>query len=260
MRQIALLLALLAAALTVYAQDAVPVSAVEVERRWHSRLDGRHFQTHVRMHLDLAGLREERELRIYRTDVGGAQERVMIRFETPPDLRNVSLLYLEHDDRPNDYFLYTPATHRVRRLPETAVDERALGVDLEFLGFSIARSEPTAIQSMELSDLGGRPAYRLHERALSRNPRFEERTTWIDAQTWIPLRTEYHRDERTVMVAETLEIRDQQGVPTPMRMRFARPAEGREVVVEVDEVDYEAEIPESVFSVLSLMKKRVAPR
>ena len=45
-----------------------------------------------------------------------------------------------------------------------------------------------------------------------------------------------------------------------MRMRFARPHEDRFVEVEIEEVDYESEIPESVFTVLSLMKSRIAPR
>ncbi len=257
---IALLAALLASGSLARAEDALPLSSEEVERRWHDRLDGRHFTMRVRMKMDLAGLREVRELDLYRTDEDGTRERVMIRFRTPPDLRDVSLLYLENDDRPNDYFLYAPATQRVRRLPESAVDERALGVDFEFLGFSIAHSEPTEIEGMERDRIRGRPTYRLRERALERNPRFHERITWIDAETWIPLRTEYRLRERTVMVAETLEIREEQGVPTPVRMRFERPHEDRLVVVDIEAVDYEREIPASVFSVLTLVKSRIAPR
>lgn len=85
--------------------DALVLSASEVKRRWHGRLDGRHFVAHVRLEMNLGGLRESRELRIWRDDEVDHHERVLIRFEAPADLRNVGLLYFEQKDQPNDYFL-----------------------------------------------------------------------------------------------------------------------------------------------------------
>lgn len=235
-------------------EDALPLSAQEVQRRWHTRLEGRHFQARVRMEMNLGGLRETRRMRVFRDDEGGAGERVLIRFETPPDLRNVSLLYLEHEQRPNDYFLYTPETRRVRRLPESFVDNDIFGIDPEFLGFGVARSEPTRIRSMRIERIEGRKAFRLAESALNPNPRFEERVTWIDAETFIPLRTEHILNGRTVLVAQTREIVLVQGIATPRHVSFEMPVKGRQVELYVEEVDYEREMPKDVFSTLSLMK------
>ncbi len=36
-------------------EDALPLSAQEVQRRWHTRLEGRHFQARVRMEMNLGG-------------------------------------------------------------------------------------------------------------------------------------------------------------------------------------------------------------
>ena len=85
--------------------DVVPLTAGEVKQRWHSRLDGRHFTARVVLHMDLGGLREQRELRVWRDDARGSDERLLLRFEAPADLRDVGLLYLERADLPNDYFL-----------------------------------------------------------------------------------------------------------------------------------------------------------
>ena len=241
-------------------EDALPLSAQEVQRRWHTRLEGRHFQAGVRMEMNLGGLRETRRMQVFRDDEGGAGERVLIRFETPPDLRNVSLLYLEHKDRPNDYFLYTPETRRVRRLPESVVDNDIYGIDPEFLGFGVARTEPTKIQSLTIERMEGRKASRLVESASSPNPRFEERVTWIDAETFIPLRTEHILNGRTVLVAETREIVLIQGIATPRHVSFEMPVKGRQVELYIEEVDYQGEIPEDVFSTLSLMKGSLEER
>lgn len=237
-------------------EDAAPLTAEEVKRRWHERLDGRHFTARVRLEMDLAGLREDRHLVVYRDDTDGSDERVLIRFESPPDLRNVGLLYLEHAGRPNDYFLYQPGTRRVRRLPETVADDDVYGVDLEFLGFGVAQTVPTEIGGMDVETLDGRRVYRLRERALERNPRFEERVTWIDAETFVPVRTEHLRGDETELVAETTELRTVQDVPTPARMAFRRVSGDRAVNLEVLEVDYDAPIPDDYFSVMALVRSR----
>lgn len=102
------------------------------------------------MEMNPAGLHETRRLRVFRDDEGGIGERVLIRYESPCDLRNVGLLYTEHEERPNDYFLYTPETRRVRRLPESVVRNGIYGIDPEFLGFGVAHAPPTKIQSMTI--------------------------------------------------------------------------------------------------------------
>jgi hypothetical protein len=238
------------------AADSVPLSAAEVVERWHGRLDARRFTAQVRLRMDLGGLAEERRIVVWRDDEG-TSERVMIRFEAPADLRNLALLYLEHSDRPNDYFLYQPATRRVRRVPQRVVDQDVYGIDLEFMGFGVAQSEPTRVEGMERDPVEGRAAFRVSERALRPNARFERRVTWIDAATFLPLRTEHHRDGELTLVARTTETRAVQGVPTPVRVEFERPRERRRVHLEVESVDYEGEIPEAYFSTLALIRAHV---
>jgi hypothetical protein len=208
------------------------------------------------MEMVLAGLVERRRMTVIRDDIDGEQERVMIRFDEPEDLRGLGLLYLEHPGRPNDYFIYQPITRRIRRMPSTVADDDVYGVDLEFLGFGVAQSEPTEIRSMRRERIRDRAAYRLEERALEQNPRFEERTTWIDAESFVLLRTEHRRRGKTVLVAETRRLEAVQGVATPLEMYFEKTAERRQVTLLIDQVEYEQEIPEADFSVLNLMKSR----
>jgi hypothetical protein len=124
----------------------------------------------------------------------------------------------------------------------------------------MAHTEPIKIRSLTMGRLEDRRAYRFVERALSANHRFEERVTWVDAETFIPLRTEHVVEGRTVLAAETREIDLVQEVPTPLRMSFEKPLEKRHVDVYVDEVDYKREIPEDVFSTLTLMKTHLEKR
>ncbi|MCP4006521.1 MAG: outer membrane lipoprotein-sorting protein [bacterium] len=237
-------------------QDAIPLTAEQLKARWHGRLDSQHFTAQIRLEMELAGLREVRRLSVFRDDEAGDSERVMIRFETPADLRRVAVLYLEHSDRPNDYFIYQPATRRVRRLPASIADDDVYGIDLEFLGFGVAQNEPTRTIEVSRERLGNRATYRIIEGARLENPRFTRRITWIDATNFIPIRTEHFRKKRLVLIAETLEVSLIQGVPTPIEMRFSKPGEKRFVRLVVESVDYETGLAAEAFSIMNLARGR----
>ena len=252
--------ALLAFALASAAGAAAALEdlgADAVKLRWHSRLGGMHFSARVHLSMDLGGIHEERELLVWRTDEAIGAERVMVRFTQPESVRNVGVLFLEQQGRPNDYFLYQPDLRRVRRLPESIANDDVYGIDLEFLGFGVAQSEPTEIVAMAPDTLDGRAAYRLKERALRENPRFEERVTWVDAASFIPLRTEQYRHGAKRLVARTTEVREVHGVATPVRMEFENELDKRRVSLRVAEVDYQAAIPEEYFSTLALVRAKL---
>ncbi|MFI5314981.1 MAG: outer membrane lipoprotein-sorting protein [Myxococcota bacterium] len=240
------------------AGDALPLTAEMVKGRWHSRLTGMHFSARVRLSMDMGGIHEERELLVWRTDEALGAERVMVRFTQPESVRNVGVLFLEQQGRPNDYFLYQPQLRRVRRLPEAIANDDVYGIDLEFLGFGVAQSEPTEIVGMKRETIDGRATYRLSERALRENPRFEERVTWLDAETYVPVRTEQMRLGKKRLIARTVEIREVGGIATPMRMEFENQIESRRVSLRVAEVDYQVAIPEEYFSTLALVRASLA--
>jgi Outer membrane lipoprotein-sorting protein len=235
----------------------VPLSPNSVTERWHGRLDGMHFAARVHLSMDLPGLHEEREILVWRTDEAAGEERVLVRFIAPESVRNLGVLFLEQEGRSNDYFLYQPSFHRVRRLPETVANDDVYGIDLEFLGFGVAQSEPTELESMATETLDGHKTYRVEERALRKNPRFETRTTWLDAETFIPVRTEQHRRGSLRLSAKTTEIRAVQGVPTPMRIDFENHQDHRKVSMRVAEVDYRGAIPDEYFSTLALVRAKL---
>ncbi len=239
-------------------EDFVPLSSDAVKDRWHNRLNSQHFVARMRMKMNLAGLKEEREMVVFRDDDGGSRERVLVRFEKPADLRKGAILYIENPGRSNDYFLYQPSIRRVRRLPASIADDDVYGIDLEFLGFGVAQSTATKIDSMKKERINDRDTYRLEETAIQRNPRFDRRITWVDAEHFVPLKTEHFMNDKLVLLAETKRVETINGIATPREMYFQRTRSGeeREVSLIIDEVDYQKDIPEDVFSVFNLTRRQ----
>lgn len=222
---------------------AEEISAEEAKRRWLERLDGRHFTARVRMLFERGEDREERLIEVWRDDASGGGERLLARFHAPLDLRGVGLLYLENEGRPNDYFLYQPGLRRVRRIPESLASEDVYGIDLEYLGFGVAQIEPTELEGLERVSLDGEPMFRLRESATRSNPRFDERVIWLDPESFVPMRTEHRRGDRTSLLATTVEVELVQGVPTPSRIVFERPDDHEKVTMLLESIDYESPIP-----------------
>jgi hypothetical protein len=234
----------------------------EVARAWHHRLDGVHFHARLTLAIDRGTHVEERKLSIWRDhDEGG--ERLMARFDSPFDLRGVALLYLEHANRSNDYFLYQPTAKRIRRIPEALAREDVYGVDLEYLGFGSAHMEPSRSESVTRLRREGRSLIELTERALGPNPRFDTRRVWLDPESHLVMRTEHVRSELTTLVARTLRVDVIDGIPTPTLAVFERfhgrdgASETSEVVrMSVEVVDYRSPIPDHVFSTFRLLRSR----
>ena len=235
--------------------DDNPLPKEEIMQRWLTRLDGRHFTAMVVLTLDRDGKREQRKVAVWRDDEHG-RERLMARFEEPYDMRGVGLLYIQNLDRPNDYFLYQPATGRVRRIPESLAREDIYGIDLEYLGFGFAQREPADVEAVDSEVLGGVRVLRFTQRARSPNSRFDRETIWIDPSTYISLQTVHYRHGEIVLRARTEEIKLVQGVPTPIRSSFEREAKQETVSLTVEHIDYEAAIPEAYFSTFALVQKR----
>lgn len=250
---LALLLAL--TPLAAHAAGPPERSASEVQAGRYGRLDGRHFTAEIEMQIERDGRREDRRLVVWRDDEGGKHERIMARFLEPADLKDFGLLFLENDERPNDYFVHQPELARVRRVSESVASQDIYGVDLDFLGFGVAQSVRCKAENVEKAELDGRPVYKLMERALEPNQRFDERVTWIDAATSVPIRTEQRRGGKAMLIAHVRRLEEVQGVPTPMESTFERPGAGEKVTMVVRKIDYETPIAREFFSTLALIKR-----
>jgi hypothetical protein len=230
-----------------------PPSAAKTS--WSSRLDSRHLTARVRLEISRDGKHEERLLDVWRNDDAAHHEKVMLRFQRPEDMRGLALLYLEHEGRPNDYFLYQPALQRLRRVPEALAKEDVYGVDLEYLGMGGALLVPTEEVSVEPTTVENRRAWLLTERALEQNPKFDRRRVWLDAESYVPLRTEHELRGEVTLIATTEKLESVQGVMSPLQIRFERPLSKQVITMTVEGLDYEKPIPDEFFTTFTLVKE-----
>jgi len=106
--------------------------------------------------------------------------KILVRFDTPPEVRGVGLLTLNHPGRPAEQWLYTPAIQRDRRVAPQEKSQRFMGTDL-----TNEDMEERAIDDYGYSLVGeeayaGQPAYKI--RAVYKN---RENTQYSQLYLWV---------------------------------------------------------------------------
>jgi hypothetical protein len=126
---------LLLAALAV--PGAQTPSAEEVARQVDARDTGRDSRLEMTMRLfDRQGRVRERTLVVQAMRGTGGKDRegdrMLVRFQSPADIRGTGFLVWEHPDVDDERFLYLPALGRVRRIAGAETQESFVGSDLTY--------------------------------------------------------------------------------------------------------------------------------
>jgi len=236
-----LLLVLTALAPAVAAQPAMP-SAQEAWQHWRERLQGRHFTATLRQ---LEAGKGYSRLTIRRDEAEG-RERVLVRIEQPRINAGESWLMLEESEG-DTLYAYSAADREpnVRKITSLRARDPFSGADPSLFGLR-AGTWPTQPESIERTELEGRPALLLSERALGPEPPFRERRVWLDPETWMALRLEQRDDSGALLTGQVTEHAEVQGVATPRELRFERD-DGVAVEFRIETMDYQRPIRESYF-------------
>ncbi len=111
-----------------------PLTPDDVARAMQSRDLGKDSRGEMRMRLyDRQGRARERALSISSLRASGnSDDKTLIRFTYPNDIRGTSFLVWEHADADDERFLFLPALGRVRRIAGQEKQESFVGSDLSY--------------------------------------------------------------------------------------------------------------------------------
>lgn len=245
------------------AQDLTSVGEI-VQRANHAAYyagdDGR---AQVRMTIsDARGRERIRQFTILRRDhVDSGDQDYVVLFSRPADVRNTVFLVLKHVGEDDDRWLYLPGLDLVKRI--AAGDKRTSFVGSDFLYEDVSgRSiEEDRHELVETTDA----AYVVRNTPVDPGSvEFASWTVWIDKTTFLPMRMDYVDETGAVYRRiETLAVEDIDGYPTVTRMKAADLRSGGFTVSEFRNVQYNLDIPRSVFAERTLRsppRRWFAPR
>ncbi len=150
------------------------------------------YQARLEMTLeDRRGRETLRELELYVLELPGGEERSLVTFQSPRDIRGTALLTYSYDDRENDQWLYLPALRRTKRIAATGRSSPFMGS--EFAYEDLVRSSPSQYDYLYLGqeELDGTPCFVIERYARYEGTGYSKERLWIDTAEYRVLRVDY---------------------------------------------------------------------
>ena len=116
-------------------------------------------------------------------------------FLEPASVRNTRFLTIEHDNRPDDQWIYLPSLRRVRRIATTEKDTSFMGSDFSYADMSYSQSSIKESKHTLLRDemIGDRSCAVVESIPKPEHTgSYTRQVTWADRSTWLPLRVEFY--------------------------------------------------------------------
>lgn len=244
----------MAAALPAAARSQALTDPADIVNRanlasYYAGADGR---SEARMIIrDAAGREQRRQFTVLRRNVepGGDQDFLVV-FSQPSDVRNTAYLVKKHAGADDDRWLYLPGLDLVRRV--SAGDRRTSFVGAHYFYEDVSGRGPDE-DTHELLETTDEQYLMRHTPKDPSTVEFASYRTWIDRETFLPMKIEYTNSGREVYRrVEVLRVDDIEGYPTVTLSRVSDLAGGGQTDMQFRDIDYDLGLEESVFTERSL--------
>jgi len=244
-----LLLPLAITAVAETLDDADEIVARANLAAYYSGADGR---SEVRMIItDAQGRQQRRQFTVLRRDIEDAgDQQFLVVFSQPSDVRGTVFLVDKHVDRDDDRWLYLPGLDLVKRV--SAGDKRTSFVGAHYFYEDVSGRRPSD-DSHELLETTDEHYVLKHVPLDRQTAEFAEYVTWIDRQTFLPMKIEYTNPAGNLYRrVEVLGVEDVDGYPTVTTSRVSDLLTGGKTDMQFRFMKYDLGLPEQVFTERSL--------
>lgn len=184
-------------------------------------------------------------------------EKKLVRYLSPARVKGQATLMLNHAE---DIWMFFPRTRRVRKLATHAKKRKMQGSDFSYEDMGSGDAFITDYAARRISD-----ARRMERDCfvveLMRLPHadmsYSRMIVYVDKTSFVPLEIEYFSEKdpgRRTKRLERGDIRVIEGIPTPFRSIMFNENDGTHTRMDLLEIEYNRELPVSMFSERELKK------
>ena len=191
-----------------------------------------------------------------RSDLEGGDQKYFIYFHRPGDVRDMTFMVWTYRGRDDDRWIFLPAVKMVRRL--AADDSRSSFVGSDFTYEDIKKESKYSLEDYTFERVGretvdGRDCYVIEatpiDKKTARELGYGKVKAWIDFSIWMPVKSEFWDVRMNPLKTIRLEdIQEIDGIQTAMTIEAKNHKTGHTTRFTFDEVDYEAEVDDEIFT------------
>jgi outer membrane lipoprotein-sorting protein len=193
-----------------------------------------------------------REFTMLRLDlVDGGEQKYYTYFKKPSDVSRLTFMVWKNPDANDNRWLYVPAVDLVKQISADDKNSSFVGSDFTYEDVSGRHwSEDTHTLVSENEMLDGKPVYLISSKPKDEDyDGFAEKKTWIDKESYLPLREEYYDEDGElirIFTADKIETID--GIQTVTQRTMNNVKKNQSTTVSFNEIKYNAGITDDIFT------------
>jgi|SRR5579859_2408312 len=191
---------------------------------------------------------------------GTTDNRRLVNFLSPADVRGTKTLLIEHSAADDDIWIYLPAMKKVRRLVASNKKDSFVGTDFSYGDVIGHKVEDWNHKVVRQEKVDGRDCYVVESTPkrpeVADNTGYSKRVSWIDKESYVALRSEIY-DQRGELLKRT-SAEDVQRVDTkndryqPMKLTAENVQTGHKTIIEFANFKANVGVGDEVFAARSL--------
>ena len=181
--------------------------------------------------------------------------RIVLRFNTPAEVKGVALLVVNHPDRASEQWMWTPAIERDRRIALQDRSTRFFGTD-----FSFEDLEERDVDQYDYSLLGddtvdAAACWKIQSvPKQGKSSQYTRATVWIRKDNYAVARIENYAKERVVRRLNYTDIQRVQGIWTARQLEMTDLTRNSRTRLTLDKLQYNAPMKDENFTLQALRR------
>jgi uncharacterized protein len=196
--------------------------------------------------------------------IGGTTDnRRMVRFLSPPDVKGTVSLMIEHSGGDDDLWIYLPALKKVRRLVASNKKDAFVGTDFSYGDVIGHRVEDWNHQFTKEEQVEGKDCYLIEStprnEEISSSSGYSKRLTWVDRSNFVALKGEFYdlngRLLKTARASQVEEVDAKNGKWQPMRMVMKNVQTGHSTTIAIENFKANVGVEDAYFTTRYMEKE-----
>ena len=184
------------------------------------------------------------------------RSRVVLRFTSPPEVKGVALLVVNHPDRASDQWMWTPAIERDRRIALQDRSTRFFGTDFSFEDLEERDVDQYDYAMLGEEAVGGVACWKIQSVPVKgRSSQYTRSIVWVRKDTYTLARLESYIRDEAVRRLDYSDVASVQGIWTARRLEMADLRRGSRTVLTLQALEYNLPLPESAFTLQALRRQ-----
>lgn len=188
-------------------------------------------------------------------DPKGFDDKVLVFFEYPADIRGTGLLMYSYSDagKDDDRWLYLPALKKVRRIAGESKNEYFMGTDFTYDDMGGRGIDQDTHKLLGEETIDGVKYYKIESVPVDKNDFYSKKIGWVIADKWVHLKVEfYDRKGQLMKTMQATDIRNVSGVWLQFNLEMNNFAENHKTILKILEAKINEPIDDQIFTTSAL--------